>query len=416
MKTPLIETLEAAVQARLPATLEFLRELVEINSYSCNAAGVEENAQRVIAQFAKFGFEVRRAECRDPGTAEHLFLDSGGDGPVIACISHLDTVYTSEEEALNDFHWREEEAEGRIYGPGTMDIKGGTAMIWLLLDAMAETMPELFRSIRWILAWNASEERLVPCFGEACHAIFPDETKAALVFEADSGRRDEPPAFRILEARKGWAKYRLDVLGRGAHAGSFHGSGANAIHQIARTIDRLQNLTDYDRQVSVNVGALSGGSVVNRVPHEASAELEMRTYDPECFREMKSRIEAFSGTGEITAASDGFACEVKLTLLREVPPWPRNPGTDRLVAQWKAAAAEYGVELTAVPRGGISDGNFLCDRFPTLDGVGIRGANAHVSERSEDGTKVPEFVDVTSFVPKTVINLLAIRDIVGNEF
>ncbi|HWL52526.1 MAG TPA: M20/M25/M40 family metallo-hydrolase [Chthoniobacteraceae bacterium] len=413
MSTFSIPALETALQTRLPATLDFLRELVGINSYSCHRAGVEENAARIIAQFDKFGFKASRVPCRDEGTGDHLFLDSGGDGPVIACISHLDTVFTAEEEAANDFHWREEPAEGRIYGPGTMDIKGGTAMIWLLLDAMAETMPELFRSIRWILAWNAAEERLTPCFGEACRAIFPDDTRAALVFEADSGKPGAEPPFCILESRKGWAKYRVEVLGRGAHAGSVHEAGANAIHQLARTIDRLQNLTDYDRDVSVNVGVLSGGSVVNRVPHQAGAELEMRTYDPDRFEEYKQKIEAFSGPGEITAASDGFACEVKVSLLREAPPWPRNPGTDGLVAQWKAAAAEYGVGLNATRRGGISDGNFLCDRFPTLDGVGIRGGNAHASERSADGTKVPEYVDVTSFVPKTLINLLAIRNIVA---
>ena len=46
--------------------------------------------------------------------------------------------------------------------------------------------------------------------------------------------------------------------------------------------------------------------------------------------------------------------------------------------------------------------------MPTLDGLGPWGDNDHCSERSADGTKLPEYVDVTSFMPKAALNALGI--------
>lgn len=74
----------------------------------------------------------------------------------------------------------------------------------------------------------------------------------------------------------------------------------------------------------------------------------------------------------------------------------------------QAAAAELGVRIVPEERGGLSDGNYFWDEIPTLDGLGVSGANAHCSERSEDGSKDQEFCEVSSFVPKTVLNVTAV--------
>jgi glutamate carboxypeptidase len=59
-------------------------------------------------------------------------------------------------------------------------------------------------------------------------------------------------------------------------------------------------------------------------------------------------------------------------------------------------------------RGGLSDGNLIWDNVPTLDGLGPWGDNDHCSERSADGSKLPEYVEVSSFVPKAALNTVAI--------
>ncbi len=67
--------------------------------------------------------------------------------------------------------------------------------------------------------------------------------------------------------------------------------------------------------------------------------------------------------------------------------------------------------MLAVDRGGLSDGNVLWRTFPTLDGLGPCGDACHCSERSPDGAKEQEWVDAASFVPKMVLNALAIRSL-----
>jgi glutamate carboxypeptidase len=50
----------------------------------------------------------------------------------------------------------------------------------------------------------------------------------------------------------------------------------------------------------------------------------------------------------------------------------------------------------------------IWDAVPTLDGLGPWGDNSHCSERSTDGSKLPEYVERGSFVPKAATNALAI--------
>ena len=64
-------------------------------------------------------------------------------------------------------------------------------------------------------------------------------------------------------------------------------------------------------------------------------------------------------------------------------------------------------------RGGLSDGNSFWDTVPTLDGLGPWGDNDHCSERTADGSKLPEFVEISSFVPKALINVLAISKLLA---
>lgn len=397
------DRLRSALGEAHPRAMEFLKTLVEVNSFTKNVAGVRANAALIERQFAPLGFQARRTPCRLPGTAEHLILDSGGDGPVIACISHLDTVFPPEEEEANGFFWRTE--GDRIFGPGTYDIKGGTALMWLMLSVLRVTYPERFGAIRWVLIWNAAEEELAEDFCAACLAELPASTRACLVFEGDNETREK---FSLLEARKGLARFRITVQGRGAHAGSAHANGANAIRELAGLVERLEAMTDPTRDVTVNVGVLRGGTSQNRVPHEAEALVEMRAYDQGIFHETLARVQALAGEGRVRAVSDGFPCQIRVETGLVVPPWEGGTPTAELAAFWHAAARETGDFLRVVRRGGLSDANRLSAHFPTLDALGPRGGNAHASEFSSDRSKVPEFVDGSSFVPKALLNLLAI--------
>lgn len=394
--------------ARLPAALDLLRAMVGINSFTGNREGVNRVGRFTAEAFAPLGFQAEFVPSANPAWGDHLVLTRPGrTARSVAMVSHLDTVFPPEEEARNDFRWLQE--GDRIYGPGTHDIKGGSVLMWLMLDALQAQSPALFDAVGWRLFWNSSEEMFSPDFGRVCRDRFDAGTRAALVFEAEGRSGDQP---LLVVARKGRAAWRVRVAGRGAHAGGRHEHGANAIVQLGATLQRVAALTDYDRALTFNVGSTAGGTVANRVPHEAWAEGEFRTFRPEVFAEARARLLGLAGPGEVRSADDGYACQVAVDILSETRPWPRNPGTDGLFGLWQQAAQELRIPVGPQERGGLSDGNLIWDAVPTIDGLGPWGENDHCSERSPDGSKVPEFVTESSFVPKALWNLLALERLI----
>src|SRR3989475_9627664 len=257
---------------QMPEALELLRQMVGINSFTSNKDGVDRLGRFTAECFAPLGFAAEFVPSANPNYGDHLILTRPGRSKrSVAMVSHLDTVFPPEEEARNQFHWQPE--GDRIYGPGTHDIKGGTIMMWLVLQALRAHAPAVFEEITWKLFSNSSEETLSQDFGDVCRGRFDRDTLAALVFEAE-GRLGEERLMVV--ARKGRATWRVTVTGRGAHAGAKHRHGANAILQLGRTIQEIAALTDYACDITFNVGTVSGGTALNRVPHDAIEERGFR--------------------------------------------------------------------------------------------------------------------------------------------
>jgi len=397
-------SLTAFLETQMPSGLEMLRQMVGINSYTSNREGVNRLGRFTAECFAPLGFTAEFVPSTNAEYGDHLVLTRRGrSAKTLALISHLDTVFPPEEEARNDFHWQ---IEGdRIFGPGTQDIKGGTLMMWLVLLTLQAKAPEVFETVTWKLFWNSSEERYSPDFGELCRNRFDSNTIAALVFEAEGRLGAE---HLMVVARKGRAAWRVTVSGRGSHAGGKHSHGANAIIQLSRTVQQIAALTDYSRELTVNVATIRGGTVLNRVPHEAVAEGEFRAFTPEVYAQTKTALLALAGPGEVRSPVDAYRCQVQVEILYETRPWPRNHATDELYQFWKQAGDELPIPVNLEERGGLSDGNLIWDAVPTLDGIGPWGDNDHCSERSHDGSKLPEFVELSSFVPKATLNIGAI--------
>jgi glutamate carboxypeptidase len=388
----------------MPQALKHFETMVGINSFTANKEGVNELARFTAQCFAPLGFTAQHIPSINPARGNHLVLTKTGTSPKnLALISHLDTVFPPEEEIRNAFHWK---IDGdRIYGPGTNDIKGGTMVMWLVLCALEKCAPQLFHELTWNLFWNSTEEEISPDFGAVCRAHFNSSTLAALVFESEGRLGDE---HLMVVARKGRGEWRVKVNGRGAHAGSTYQQGANAIVQLGRIVDRIAALADPACGLTFNVARVSGGSALNRVPHEAVAEGEFRAFTPEVYARGKTALLALAGNGDVVSSIDGFSCSVEIAVTGDSRPWPRNDATDRLGAVWTQVGSELGINVDVEERGGLSDGNLIWDAVPTLDGLGPWGENAHCSEWSNDGSKVPEYVELSGIVPKALLNTLAI--------
>jgi glutamate carboxypeptidase len=391
--------LQRCAAKHLPEAVEFLKQLVSVNSFTANSTGVDTVVDLTVAAFQPLGFQATRVPCATPGTGHHLFLSrkGRGDAPVIL-VTHSDTVFPAEEEIRNAFAWEESPEEGLIYGPGTVDNKGGTALIWLILKILSETEPDFFERTDWLVAANAAEEIIGDDFGIATAEQCGGNARAVLVFEG--GPVDEA-GWHLVTSRKGRSTWTLSASGRAAHAGSRHSDGINAIDALVEVLPEIAARTEEDGSLTVNIGRIEGGTVVNRVPHEAFAEWECRAETPASLKEADAFFSALNGK-----AANG--ADLISTRAGYTSPWPGNPESEDLYRLWEAAAAGAGYKTVSVPRGGLSDANHLWQLGPTLDGLGPFGGNAHCSERSADGSKVPEFVSVESFVPKAVINALGL--------
>ncbi|HVV01425.1 MAG TPA: hypothetical protein VHH88_08690, partial [Verrucomicrobiae bacterium] len=95
-------------------------------------------------------------------------------------------------------------------------------------------------------------------------------------------------------------------------------------------------------------------------------------------------------------------------MLTETRPWPKNDATENVFGFWRDAGKELGFAVDRQERGGLSDGNHIWDAVPTLDGLGPWGDNDHCSERSADGSKVPEYLQLSTIIPKAILNVAAL--------
>lgn len=401
----LFTAMRSYLEGQMPSYLEMLHKMVDINSFTANAIGVNELGEVTADLFADLGFEAEFVPSNNPRYGNHLVLTRNGrTDKTIGFVSHLDTVFPAEEEKRNDFHWRE--TGERIYGPGTVDIKGGTVMMYMMLDALRQHVPGSFEDVNWVLLLDASEEVLAEDFGQLCVARLQTQNAlACLVFEGGSFDNNQ---FKLVVSRKGMAVCHFAVEGKASHAGSAHEIGANAVVQISNMISEIAKVTDYEKDVTVNVGSVAGGTVPNRVPHHAQATLEMRAFDKTVFEEALAQITDIIENPTVTNGNGDFTCRVKTNISQLTAPWPRNEGTDRLYNIWQSAGAELGFTTIEEYRGGLSDGNNIWQTIPTIDGLGPAGGNAHCSERSDDGSKDQEYCYVPSFVPKAMLNIAGI--------
>lgn len=406
--------LRERMDALLPEALQMLRRMVAINSFTLNAAGVDAIGDLTADAFKSLGFTADRpqaiacvSEPRDP-LGHHLILTRPGrSGRRIGLVGHMDTVYTTEEEQANDFAWRV--AGDRIYGPGTVDMKGGNVLIWMVLTALRDLSPELFEDITWIVMFNAAEEGLDSDFGPLQRKRLGPDAVANLIFEG-GGFADD--TYYLIAQRKGSAGLRATAHGRSAHAGVDHEKGANAIVQLSEFVQRISRLTDYDRQLTCNVGVIRGGVVANRVPDYAEALLEMRAFDPEVLEQAVQTALAMDDLSTVASAADGFPARLAVYCRKRLPAWPANPGTERLIRLWQSVGESIGITIGSRARGGLSDGNFTQDLVPTIDGLGPSGGNAHCSARSADGKIDQEYVLPATLIAKGVLNVLAIERLV----
>jgi len=340
--------------------ITFLRDLVECESPSDAPAAIA-HANELIATWAADIAKARRVR-------NHLVLEfktpgrKRADGQLMG-LGHTDTVWPL--GTIETMPWREK--DGRLWGPGVLDMKAGLAFFLFAVRSLVERDIPTARKI--VLVVNADEET-----GSAdSRALTEAEARksaAVLVLEPGTGLEG-----KAKTARKGIGDYTITVKGRAAHAGVDFEKGANAIVELARQVERVAALTDLARGTTISPGVIQGGTRRNVVPAEASVQLDMRVASLSQARRVERRLGALKPHDR--------RCSIEVSGGLNRPPMERSPGGVRLYRLARKLAAELGVTLDESSTGGGSDGNFTAALgVPTLDGIGAVGEGAHAPHES----------------------------------
>jgi glutamate carboxypeptidase len=185
--------------------------------------------------------------------------------------------------------------------------------------------------------------------------------------------------------------------GKAAHAGNAHAEGKNAIWAIARWVDAAQQLTDYERGITVSVGKISGGLGKNTVPEHAEAHADIRYLTR---ADGEALVERLRQAAERAAASvPGTRLVLSGGVNRE--PLERTPANVALMEEYARAARASGLGAGEAPLiGGASDASTSSSMgIASIDGLGPRGKGFHtVDEHIEAETLVPKAEALARFL------------------
>ena len=278
----------------------------------------------------------------------------------VALTGHYDTVF-----AANHPFQKPEHLDAQILrGPGVADMKGGIVVMLEALKALEATPT----------AQNVGYEVL----------LSPDEeigSPASAPLLAELGKRAhvgmtyEPalPDGSLAGARKGSGNYSLILAGKAAHVGRAFDSGRSAVVAAADAVMRLDALNGRREGVTINIGAVDGGSPVNIVPDGAVVRFNVRVPDAASRVWIEAEV---ARVVETIGARDGIHAHLHGGVTRG--PKPMTPVQQKLFGWVHDAGALLGVELAWHATGGVCEGNNLfAAGCPNVDTLGVRGANLH---------------------------------------
>ena len=354
-------------EKRKPEMIALLKKLVEIESPSSDKAAVDRVGAAIAQECRQIGAQVEIVP--NSLTGNHLVARWGSGPDGILLMHHMDTVFPLGTLERMPFYVKDE----KIFGPGVLDMKGG---IVISLTAVAALL-EAGALIRPITILVTSDEEIGS--GTSEDLIRKLAKEAALVLVLESGLVDGS----LKTWRKGVGEFLVRVKGRAAHAGGAHQEGRNAIAEMAHQVLAIQNMTDYARGTTLNVGVIRGGTVSNVVPEEAIIDVDLRVLVPE---ETGRDINAINALRPVTPDT---SVEVSGGLNR--PPMPNDDLMKATFEKASQIARGINLEIKAGGSGGGSDGNFVAPLgIALLDGMGTYGEGLHSDREYIFSRSLPE--------------------------
>ena len=382
------DTLRAAdilqfLKAREQEMVDMLCRLVQMESPSGNRPALAPMSDALATEFQKLGGRPKLH--RQQAAGDHLQIDfpsANGRQPVLL-LGHYDTVW--DVGTLAAIPCRV--AQGRVWGPGSFDMKGGIVQMMFALRALRELRGDLSRSVTVLLV---SDEEIGSETSRAITEGLAKKSAAVLVCEPAQSL-----AGALKTARKGVGDYIVKVTGRAAHAGVDFPAGQSATHELAKQISRIESFTELKRGLTVNVGVIRGGTRTNVVAAEALAEVDVRIPKLSDRPRVEKKFRSLKPFNK--------KCKLEVTGGINRPPMERTPAVVQLFNTAKQIAGDLGWELKEASTGGGSDGNFTAALgIPTLDGLGAVGEGAHATNESVVISELPRRAALLASLIETI--------------
>ena len=384
------------------STMEsMLHEWCSINTGTENVEGLNTLRPLIIDAFKALNAQVEvlepalveevtnQGQVRQVPVGHNLRISKIREGkPKVMMIGHMDTVFDKDHEFQMLTHLDED----RLQGPGVTDMKGGILVMLHALKAFEQS--ELANELSWEVFLNSDEET-------GSRGSMPEIIASAK--QSDIGLGYEPcmPHGALAGQRKGSANYAVSVKGRAAHAGREFHKGRNAVAALCRFLNMLDDLNDVRNTITLNVAQIQGGGALNVVPPQAVGRFNIRVESLEDQQWFEDYIEQAIN---ISNQQDGLSFEPFGGFTR--PPKIIDEKTQRLCDLVQSCGQELGIDITYEPTGGCCDGNNLVAAgLPTVDTLGVRGANIHSSD---------EFIWIKSLSERAKLSYLILRAFAQN--
>ncbi|MGD0542611.1 MAG: peptidase dimerization domain-containing protein, partial [Tepidisphaeraceae bacterium] len=206
----------------------------------------------------------------------------------------------------------------------------------------------------------------------------------------------------LVDRRRGSGNFSIIIRGRGAHAGRDFAHGRNAVLAAAQLALRLHALNESTPGVTVNIGAIDGGSPANVVPDLAVCRVNIRTTEPHDEQRILSAVNRL-----IAEANSADGISVQLYGRFASPPKIPDDRTGRLLDAIISCGRDLGLALAHRPSGGASDGNKLAAAgLPNIDSLGVRGDQIH---------SPGEFLFTSSLVERAQLVALLLLKLAGGD-
>lgn len=346
-------------QGQRQAMIDLLMALVNYETPTRSKPDVDKLGEYMRGQFEALGASsitpFPQAEAGDILLAK---WNQEAPGLPILFLMHIDTVWplgTLAERPVTI------DDEGRLFGPGAVDMKGGITIVLTALRGLAE-LGQMPRRPIWVLM--TTDEEVGSIHSEKVIVETAKQCGLVLVMEPAT------PEEALKTARKGVANYHVSVEGRASHAGNAPEQGINAIVEMAQQVMALNAMNDLKHGTSVSVTTIQGGITTNVIPAHAEVMVDVRTLTARAFEEINTKI-----TGLMPHVP---GAKVSVELHHARGPMERNAQMIAAFEQARAIADSLGLTIREAAVGGGSDGNLTAyEGITTLDGLGPQGDGLH---------------------------------------